>query len=133
MLKAAAALSVLDNGQRTGPNLRQTCNQSPSVASKVYSKTATGQRHWYGTRVVLTGNCDIPRLHKARLMSGLTVVNQLRQNTNSCRNQSRFNFAVGIFDSFRQAREVVTLSLQVFVAYDTFGKCGRQSKFGTQQ
>ena len=82
---------------------------------------------------MLTGNCDIPRLHTARLMSGLPAVNQLRQHTNSCRNRSRFNFAVGIFDSFRQEREVVTLSLQVFVACDTFGKCGRQSKFGTQQ
>ena len=69
----------------------------------------------------------------ASSMGGLPAVNQLRQHTNSCRNRSRFNFAVGIFDSFRQAREVVTLSLRVFVACDTFGKCGRQSEFGTLQ
>lgn len=43
------------------------------------------------------------------------------------------NFGAGIVDSFRQARKVVTVSLQVFVTCGTVGKCGLQSKFGTQK
>ena len=100
---------------------------------EAFSKTATGQRPSLGTRVVLTGHYNIPRLHSARLLSGVPVIYPLRQNTDSCGSRVRFNFAVCIVDWSCQTREVVAASLQVFVACGISGKCGLQCKLGTQQ